>query len=162
MGGGTGLARKFWPPDCRYVCLDNDIRKLRVFQADHPGDTAIVSDGTEAGVGTGTIDAVVCKAVAHHLSDGIVDDLVAECRRVLGSEGRLVFLEPLLANHRPASRILWSLDRGSFPRTQEQLVELLERGFELERVVRFSVIHQYLLCVGAPRSRRSPGDRPRN
>lgn len=151
VGGGTGLGRKLWPKECNYFCLDSDVSKLRVFQADHPSDCAIVSDGTEAAIGTGTVDAVMCKAVAHHLSDDIIGGLVGECRRVLRAEGRLVFLEPLQVPPRPASRMLWSIDRGSHPRTADRLIALLEPAFEVERVVQFSVIHRYLLLVGAPR-----------
>jgi len=28
-GGGTGNSRHFWPVSCDYICLDNDLLKLR-------------------------------------------------------------------------------------------------------------------------------------
>ena len=150
MGGGTGRARGLWGEDVTYLCLDSDLIKVRSCARRHPDAVAFVSDGANAGIRTASLDIVLLQAVVHHVTDQEFDRLLAECRRVLKQTGKLVFLDPLPLP-RLRSRLLWSIDRGSYPRPEAQLLEALRSHFDLVEVSRFGVVHTYLVCVGTPR-----------
>jgi hypothetical protein len=49
------------------------------------------------------------------------------------------------------ARLLWALDRGSYPRPSAQVRQALGRRLVLEHVETYSVRHRYLLCVGVRR-----------
>jgi len=100
-----------------------------------------------------TFDLTLTVMIFHHLDDATVTGVLPELARV--TSGHLLFLEPLLNDRRPISRWLWRYDRGRYPRARTELVERLERAFDLVEVDEFSVYHEYLLCVGKPR--REPG-----
>ena len=50
------------------------------------------------------------------------------------------------------SRLLWSIDRGSFPRSQEVLRRFLEEYYVLEQAEVFTVLHRYFVCVARPKT----------
>src|SRR5947209_6340202 len=83
MGGGTGRASRLLPSDAHYVCLDNDLAKLRFLRRRYPGRIVMRSDVTRAGFKPECFDVVLCQAVSHHLSDEVVADLFSESARVL-------------------------------------------------------------------------------
>src|SRR6266446_6743885 len=73
VGGGTGASRRLWPAGCRYVCLDNEMPKLKGFRSKVPGGLAVLSDATRMSIATGSADVVLCMAVVHHLTDAVLD-----------------------------------------------------------------------------------------
>ena len=89
--------------------------------------------------------------VSHHLPDGALRACLDEAARV--TRDRFLFVDAL---HGPRlrSRLLWQLDLGRFPRSENELVGALEASFQLERVERFRVNHDHLLCVCVPRPER--------
>ncbi len=66
---------------------------------------------------------------------------------------RFVFVDALRSD-RLRSKMLWQLDLGRFPRSEEELLAELDARFELEKVERFRVNHDHLLCVCIPRGER--------
>ena len=46
---------------------------------------------------------------------------------------------------------MWRYDRGSCPRTYENLLSKLRQYFEMEMIQRYKIYHEYLLCTGKPR-----------
>jgi len=145
VGGGTGLHASLRPRGSRYLCLDPDPAKLGGFLSRGPG-LAVAGSGTDLPLGDASADLVVCKFVAHHLSDPQLDRLRAEVRRVLKPRGGFLFVEAL-ATARPAGRLLWRFDAGSNPRQPEQLRAWLEAEFSVQRWERFAVVHEYVAAL---------------
>jgi SAM-dependent methyltransferase len=150
VGGGTGLILPLLPATARYLWLDNDPLKLRGFRLRAgPGARGILGDATRLCLRDASVDLAVCIAVSHHLAPGDLERAVAELARVV--RRRLVFLDALDRPSSWVSRVLWRLDRGSFPRSAEALRGVLEQWFEVEHVERYTVYHEYMLWAGRPR-----------
>jgi ubiquinone/menaquinone biosynthesis C-methylase UbiE len=148
IGGGTGNLMRLWSTDCRYVCLDIELPKLQGFRAKVPAGLAVLSDATHMSIATRCADAVVLVAVMHHLTDKMLDDIFQEALRVLKRDGRLIFLDPVLNRRRWMGRALWRLDRGSFPRTAQELHERLEARFKIVHWEKFAIYHEYVFGIG--------------
>src|SRR5579871_15238 len=97
VGGGTGAMRTLWPADCRYVCLDIEMPKLQGFRAKVADGLALQTDATRMPIADGCANSVVCMAVAHHLTDGMLANVMRESARVLRPGGRMFFLDPVFA-----------------------------------------------------------------
>ena len=147
IGGGTGASRDLWPAASHYVCLDIEQPKLAAFRAKTPEGIALLADATRIPIASGTVDALMCQHFSHHLPEAGFEEVLRECERVLKPGGRFVFIDALRNPDRPASRLLWSLDRGSHPYGPEQLTALLGRHFEIVNSERFAIYHEYLILV---------------
>lgn len=147
IGGGTGDVRKFWPSDSRYICLDIEQPKLEAFLRKVPDGIALLADATHIPIASGSVDALVCTKVAHHLPEDVLENALRECRRILKSGGYFVFMDALKRPDRLASKIMWRLDRGAFPYHPEQLIDILGRHFEIVEQKRFSTLHDFLILV---------------
>lgn len=97
-------------------------------------------------------DLSLCFLVSHHLSDKEFRRALEDLARV--TAGSLVFADAVRNDRRGVSRWLWRYDRGRHPRTEDTILSFLRERFDLTKVVRFSVYHQYMLCVARPRSAR--------
>lgn len=148
VGGGTGAMRQLWPSDCRYVCLDIEMPKLQGFRSKVAGGLALQTDATRMPIASGCADSVVCMAVAHHLTDAMLTDVLGESVRVLKPGGRMFFLDPVLARDRVVGRMIWRLDRGSYPRTAEALRSVFSRHLKIAHWEQFAIHHEYVFGVG--------------
>lgn len=88
-------------------------------------------------------------AVSHHLATSELQQAFRELARVCAD--RLVFADAVRNDSRFLSRLLWRYDRGADPRTEEELVQLVERDFTITSIERFEHIHQYVLLIAIPR-----------
>src|ERR1043165_5856233 len=61
VGGGTGDSRGMWPEGCHYVCLDNEMPKLRGFRRKAPSGSAVLSDATRMAIPDKSMEGVMCK-----------------------------------------------------------------------------------------------------
>lgn len=112
-----------------------------------------------AGVGDfepepGRFDICVAKGVLHHLDDGLARELFAEAHRALRPGGRLVTMDPVLADGQsPIARFLALRDRGENVRTAEGYRSLAAPTFEsVESAVRHDMLrvpysHALLTCT---------------
>ncbi|HKW59018.1 MAG TPA: class I SAM-dependent methyltransferase [Candidatus Dormibacteraeota bacterium] len=152
VGGGTGImARLFAGAD--YCCMDLDIDRVRVARS--RGSAALVGDAARIPVIGGSIDLVIQRAVSHHLTDSQFEALATESCRVLKPDGRLMFLDATWEPRRIRSRLLWAIDQGSHPRTEDHMRAVLARSFHIETSTTYAVFHRYFLAVGRPRADRS-------
>lgn len=147
VGGGTGASRKLWPAECRYVCLDIEMPKLKGFRSKVPDGFAVLSDAARMPIATESADVVICMALVHHLPDVVLDQVFAEVERVLKSDGKLILLDPILNRKRWIGRLLWRLDRGSFPRSAKELRERLELRYKIIHWEKFAIYHEYVLGI---------------
>lgn len=148
VGGGTGAMRAIWPAGSRYVCLDIEMPKLRGFRAKVEDGLALQSDATRMPIADGCAGSVVCMAVAHHLTDGMLADVLRESARVLRPGGRVFFLDPVFAQSRRIGRMIWRLDRGSYPRTADTLRRVFSEHFQVAHWEQFAIYHEYVFAVG--------------
>lgn len=148
VGGGTGAARDLWPTGSQYICLDIEMPKLRLSRSKNPNGFALLSDATRMSIATGSIDVVLCMCFVHHLTDEMLDQTFSEARRVLRVGGRLILLDPILKHERRIGRILWKLDRGSYPRTAETLYEKLGANFRIIHWEQYAIYHEYAFGIG--------------
>ncbi|NWF70885.1 MAG: class I SAM-dependent methyltransferase [Chloroflexi bacterium] len=146
VGGGTGLWRVLWPPTYAYLCLDIDPQKIAGFRAAH-ADPAILGDATQLPLADQRLDVVVCIAVSHHLTTPLFERLLAETARVLKPQGTFLFLDAVWSPNRLPSRLLWALDRGSYPRTAQTLEQALRQHFDVRHSEQYALYHRYLLAT---------------
>jgi ubiquinone/menaquinone biosynthesis C-methylase UbiE len=148
VGGGTGASRRIWPATCRYICLDIEMPKLKGFRSRVPDGYAVLSDASRMPISTASVDVVLCMAVVHHLTDVVVDQMFDEAQRILKVGGHFILLEPVLNLDLWLGRLLWRLDRGSFPYKAEYLRNKLSDGFKLIHWEQYTIHHEYVLGMG--------------
>ena len=151
IGAGTGMVGGLLSPGARYVWLDNDRLKLRGFLAKRIKSYAVLGDAARLPFASEAADWSVMVEVSHHLPDGALQECLAEAARV--TRDRFLFVDAL-RGPRLRSKLLWQLDLGRYPRSEDELLRALEGSFELEKVERFRVNHDHLLCVCATRRGR--------
>jgi SAM-dependent methyltransferase len=150
VGAGTGTYVDAVPDPAEYVAVDLDPVKLARLEAKWPQVTTVIGDATRLDFPHGSFDHALCTFLVHHLDDQGVASLTAGLRGVLRKS--LVLIDPLRVERRFRSRLLWSIDRGSYPRSADELLAALDRDFVIEHEERFQVHHVYLLCVAIPRA----------
>jgi SAM-dependent methyltransferase len=126
------------------------------------GASAVQGDVTAMPIATASIDLVVLRAISHHLTDDGFSRMAAESRRVVKPDGRLLFLDAIWAPSWLPGRLLWRIDQGSHPRTEQHMRAVLANHFELERPAVYSILHRYFLAMARPKGETPPLTRPGN
>jgi ubiquinone/menaquinone biosynthesis C-methylase UbiE len=147
VGCGTGLTTRLLELKCRYVGLDIDAQKLGKFQQQPPMRFAMIADGARMPVQDGSIDIALVIFVAHHLTDETFQQVLTELDRVVKYAGQLIIVDPLWDTRCWLSRLMWALDRGTYPRTAETLTSLLGGHFVIEHIQYLTIYHRYQLTV---------------
>jgi len=156
VGGGTGELARILSPTARYIWLDNDGNKLKGLRHKNKGARALLGNASQIGLKDNSVDVAVCVAVSHHLTDVQFGDTLRELARVC--RFKLIFLDAI-RHQGVLSRLLWKYDRGSYPRSVEELRSHIERHFVIETEARNSIYHHYWLCAAIP---RAPKPEPRS
>lgn len=130
------------------VYIDVDARPLLALRRRDAKSRAAAADASRLPFEDGAFDVTLCVAVSHHLAPEVLEGAVSELARV--TRRRLVFLDAVRDDGRRLSRWLWKLDRGRYPRTQEDLGAALARRFRLDPPANFTVLHRYVLWVATP------------
>jgi SAM-dependent methyltransferase len=149
LGGGTGRIHALLDPGSKYYCLDNEAPKLLQFRKHTPNGMAILGDAARAPVASGSMDLVICVAVSHHLNDSELQRMLKETTRVLRPDGRLIFYDALWQPKWIPGRLLWSLDRGSYPRSKATLLNALAGHLRIFHQEEVRLAHQYVLLVAS-------------
>src|SRR5262249_7931537 len=144
VGGGTGELVRILPPTATYVWLDNDVQKLKGLQRKVKEARALLGDASCIGLKEKSVDIAVCIAMAHHLTDAQLGEMLQELARICRL--KLILLDPV-THHSAVSRLLWKYDRGSYPRTIDELRSHIVRHFVISSEARNSVYHHYWLCA---------------
>jgi ubiquinone/menaquinone biosynthesis C-methylase UbiE len=148
VGGGTGQWRRLWPVRIRYICLDIEMPKLQGFRYKVPAGLAVLSDASQMPIATRSVDVVVCVAVLHHLTDTMLELVFDEALRVLKADGHFILLDAVFNLNLWSGRVLWRLDRGSNPRTAEDLRQHMESRFKIIHWEKFAIYHEYVFGIG--------------
>jgi ubiquinone/menaquinone biosynthesis C-methylase UbiE len=157
IGGGTGAVAAMWPASTRYVCLDIDSMKLQGFLSRNPQGIALQADATRLPVADGSVDVVLCNSVTHHLTDDLLQRMISEAARVLSPKGKLVLTDAIWKEDRRVGKLIWKYDRGSFPRSAENLRAVIASHLTIEHWEHFAVWHEYVICVAGPAAPPPPG-----
>ena len=150
LGGGTGLASRS-AGSAVYVCVDMDSAKLRRFaRGQGPETRAVAADATNCPIGTGMADVVMAVKLTHHLDEAQLAGMLREAARIV-RPGGLLLLADAVRSDRLASRLLWKMDRGSYPRSSRAIQDAAGRWFAPSRAEEFSVTcrHRFLVWVGS-------------
>lgn len=145
VGGGTGLSRPLLPEQWNYCCLDPDPQKLEGFRAKFPQDESVEASGCKIPLRDSSFDLVLMTAVSHHLTDEELEKSLSEISRVLRPQGMFLLLDAVWNPSNLRGRLLWSVDRGSFPKTEEALRNRLTRHFKIDRTRNWKIHHEYVL-----------------
>jgi ubiquinone/menaquinone biosynthesis C-methylase UbiE len=149
IGGGTGRMQSQLSEGCKYYCLDNETPKLLQFRKRTTDALAILGDATRAPIADASIDLIICLAVSHHLNDAELQRMLLEIKRILRPEGSLMFYDPVWKPSWFPGRLLWSLDRGSNPRSRETLLTIIAKHMRIIHREDFRLAHEYLLLVAS-------------
>jgi ubiquinone/menaquinone biosynthesis C-methylase UbiE len=145
VGGGTGTIQERLHRDVGYVCVDLEVQKLLVLKQRSSRAGALLADGTALPFGDASFNGALFIGVLHHLSDDQIHTVAYEIVRVLKPGGQLIVLDAVWAPRRLAGRVLWAMDRGSFPRRAQVIEALFRKSFRCIDVNTFHVLHEY--CV---------------
>jgi ubiquinone/menaquinone biosynthesis C-methylase UbiE len=148
IGGGTGAMQNLFVADCLYICLDMEMPKLGGFLSRNRKGLAVLGDATSMPIGNDCADMIICKAVTHHLTDVMLDKALEESRRVLRAGGHLILFDAVFNRKSLVGQLLWKLDRGSHPRTEDALRKNLQDKFEVVHWEKFAVYHEYVFGIG--------------
>jgi uncharacterized protein YbaR (Trm112 family) len=151
IGAGTGMVAGLLPREASYLWLDNDRLKLRGLLSKSIDCWAVLGDASRLPFVSDAADWTVMVEVSHHLPPEALHACLDEAARV--TRERFVFVDALRGT-RLRSKLLWQLDLGRFPRSEDELLTALEARFAVEKVERFRVNHDHLLCVCVPRPER--------
>jgi SAM-dependent methyltransferase len=145
IGGGTGLSRVLLPDRWNYCCLDPDPQKLEGFRAKFPRDESIEASGCKIPLPDASFDLCLMNAVSHHLTNKDLRRALAEIKRVLRPEGNFILTDAVWNRANLRGRFLWSIDRGSFPKTESALKSHLQEHWRIDRKRVWKVHHEYVL-----------------
>jgi ubiquinone/menaquinone biosynthesis C-methylase UbiE len=151
VGGGTGIFRACLPSSVSYTCLDIDPVKLKGFHSKFPQERALLADALQLPMKSRSVDVALCIAVIHHIPDAYVDQLFGEAMRILKPRGRVVVLDPIWDPTRLRGRLIWSYDRGSYPRTAESIQSKLAAHGTIVHWEQYAIHHRYVLGIVTPR-----------
>ena len=147
IGGGTGLFRHLWPNAKTYICGELDAAKLGAYHQRFTNDHAVCMDGAMA-LAPESCDAIMIVFVLHHVPDEAVNGFLEGCVKALRPGGALFIADPVWAPRRIAGRMLWSVDRGSHPRTPDTLRDLVSAHISITNERSTSVYHEYWIATG--------------
>ena len=145
VGGGTGLYRSLLPLEWKYFCLDPDPQKLEGFRARFPSDEAVQASACDIPFDNESIDLCIMIMVSHHLTNEEFRLALSEIKRVLRPGGKFMLMDAVWNPANLRGRFLWSLDRGSYPKTRDMLAGQLPEFFSTGSTRVWKVHHEYAL-----------------
>jgi SAM-dependent methyltransferase len=92
-----------------------------------------------------SFDLCIMFAVAHHLNDEEFRLSLCEIERLLRPGGKFILMDAIWNPANLRGRFLWALDRGSFPKTQETLMNRLGEHFSIQSTRNWKVHHEYAI-----------------
>lgn len=132
---------------CRYICLDNDLVKLKGFRRREPDGAALYASAYRLPLQSKSVDRAMLMFVSHHIPDEALPTVISESMRILKDDGKLIFLDAVWEPKSITSRLLWKYDRGSFPRTDQVMEGILTEYGDIAHKESYAVYHHYVLCI---------------
>jgi ubiquinone/menaquinone biosynthesis C-methylase UbiE len=134
LGCGNGRLVPFLH-DSRYVGVDNNDSYIDAARQRYASDTVEFIRGDVSDLDRldlGTVDAVICIGVLHHLDDETAAVALRSARSVLREGGRIITLDGCYEpNQHSVARVLMALDRGRFVRHPADYERLVGASFDV-------------------------------
>lgn len=148
LGGGTGLHKRLFQNNQKYVCIDLNFNKIRRSIAHYKSEFSAVADGLKIPFKDRTFDFILLTAVTHHLPDELLPLLFGEIQRVIKEGGNLLLYDPVISPTNLIGKTLYKLDLGKYPRSKDQLFDYLSRFFSPIYHREMTIYHSYLIFRG--------------
>jgi len=145
VGRGTGLSRSLLPEGWKYFCLDPDPQKLEGFYAKFPNDQVVQASACEIPLNDESFDLCIMIAVSHHLTSEEFRTALLEVKRLLRPRGMFMLMDAVWNPANLRGRFLWSLDRGSYPKTGNDLEKQISQLFTIQSTRYWKVHHEYAM-----------------
>lgn len=134
IGSGTGALRELMPEEISYLGVEINPAYVEAARSrfGEAGEFICSDIGAFELPAGQTFDFVIAYGVFHHLDDETSRRAITIAAAALADGGRLVMAEPCWLPGRQSrfERLLMRFDRGSFVRTVDEYVGLLEGQFE--------------------------------
>lgn len=132
IGCGTARVLRWFPAGVSYLGVDVNPRYITAAQKEYGslGAFRVVSSGVAGVEDKGPFDIVMAMFLLHHLADDEVLGLSENVFRLLAPGGRLVTIDPCVAQKRTwLETFMMNRDRGEYIRPAGQYRDLLARTF---------------------------------
>jgi len=159
VGCGPAEVLAVLPEGVQYIGFDQSERYIESARRQHGARgeffTGIVDLAHVSRLGAASFDIVIAHGVLHHLDDREATEFFALARAALRPGGRLVTADGCyVAGQSRIARLLLSMDRGRYVRTEDGYVALASRSFaNPTTVVRHDIstvpyTMVYMVCQG--------------
>lgn len=131
VGCGTGDICGYLPP-VRYVGVDLSDRYIAAARRAHGdrGEFLVLSADGLAGLKEQAFDVVLAIGLVHHLTDAQVRQMITDVTRLIGANGRAMFVDPVFVpGQHPLAAWMIQQDRGRFVRNEAAYHALSAEGF---------------------------------
>lgn len=140
LGCGPGTLAPLMQHAARYRGLDIDAQAIELARANFPwAEFAVADISAPLTQSSGPFDVVIIHSVLHHLDDSAAAGALENVSSQLSPEGRFYLIDLLLPGSVSVAYLLAKLDRGDFPRREEEWKRLVEVDFEACEQRRFSL-----------------------
>ena len=132
IGCGTGEFSVFFQ-NAAYTGIDAEKKYIDYAQRNCKGKF-LIADASHLPFSENAFDKVIIMGVLHHMNDEQCRRVLAEARRVLSSNGRMLVMEDIkLAEENFLTRFIHRFDLGKNIRNKEEYRILLQRHFAVEK-----------------------------
>lgn len=132
IGCGTGEFSVFFQ-NAAYTGVDIEKKYIDYAQKNHKGKF-LTTDAAILPFSENAFDKILIIGVLHHIDDGQCRSVLAEARRVLNSNGRMLVMEDIrLAGEGLLTRLIHRFDLGKHIRNEQEYRTLLQRYFAVEK-----------------------------
>jgi len=132
IGCGTGEFSVFFQ-SAVYTGIDTEKKYIDYAQRNYKGKFLTI-DATQLPFSENAFDKIIIMGVLHHMNDEQCRRVLAEARRALNSNGRMLVMEDIkLAEENFLTRLIHRFDLGKNIRNEEEYRALLQRHFAIEK-----------------------------
>jgi len=150
IGGGTGRIIKQVPQNYSYICIENEIEKIKILKhrSTNGFGFPVLSNAQCIPIKGGSINVILLINVCHHINPAEIRHVFYESLRVLKDGGKIIVIDPVADTKNPIRKLLWRYDQGNYPRTYKELQSIVDHYFHISKLEDFSICHRYFLCIG--------------
>ncbi len=130
LGCGTGEFSVFFPPE-KYIGIDIDLENIKYASSHYKGNF-LVADAKNMLFPDNSFSNVLVIGVFHHLSDQDCQLVLAEIKRVLKPQGRLLIMEDTIDKNM-LSKIINYFDQGKYIRKKEEWKRIFSELWHIEK-----------------------------
>lgn len=133
MGCGTGILSPLFS-ESHYIGIDIDKKLIDFAQKKYPYAFKVMS-GEKILFPKNSFDLIIVIGVIHHLNDKATNKTLAEMKKVLKKDGRVLLVEaiPPIDNYNYVGHFIRSLDEGHNIRKLEEYGKIFKKYFTIQK-----------------------------